>query len=356
MLNLASLDFAKKCASRATSTSKTTSADDGGDEEEFWHRDKETKEGGSPCFVDDDKKPPPRVSDMSTDDAVKPRAASEDDIITVAMGNVSGPPPRLSPRRIMPGAVSVDGPGLDMPQQLEEQLTEIAMADAVDNAELVVYASSVNPDERVKMRRRIAALGTFSCLLIFALVFGLSWAGTRTSVDNQGDPRCLLPREHQDIFAHCACHNTTEGLHLTSKEREVYYTSQRLMLDHNFTTEIPARDSCSFENQCLLSGANYMRRGTDEEIVNVTLGHLSYSLQFYTLCLLYLNFDGPNWDRNDDWVVSDQVCDYFGVRCNFLHRVEALDLSSNGLDGTLPSEIRHMPFLRKFLRLEIMLL
>ena len=87
---------------------------------------------------------------------------------------------RAAPTQLQPGAYAVEGPDPGMPmraRRLENQKStarpenqaSIVRADAVDDAELVVYASSVSPDERVKMRRRmIVEQGLLLCSLSLA--------------------------------------------------------------------------------------------------------------------------------------------------------------------------------------------
>jgi hypothetical protein len=188
----------------------------------------------------------------------------------------------------------------------------------------------------------------FMALLAIGLVIGLSLTAKRSASGHHvGDARCLLPPEKQDIFAHCACHNTTEGFRLTADEEDYYHESQVFALENGFIADIIPFSSCSFENQCLINGANFIRRNGNIETVRTSLKNEEYAIQFYTLCLTYLNLDGPHWGRNDGWMYTDKVCDWFGISCTFLERVTGLDLSSNGLDGTLPSELRHMPFMRE---------
>lgn len=252
----------------------------------------------------------------------------------------------VTPRQVTPGAVAVDGPGSSIVEMRapmpDSHQADIAMADAVDDAELVVYASSVSPDEKMKMRRRMILMGVLALLLVFALVMGFTWKARKY----QGDPRCLLPPDEQDVFAHCSCSKTTNGFHLTVEEVEFYNESQRILLDNGMIKEMPLRDSCSIENQCMLSGANHVRRNTPDELLRWVLNNPYYGIEFYTLCLIYMNFDGPNWERNDNWMETDEICKWFGVSCPFAP-VLGLDLSSNGLNGTLMSEIQHMTFLRK---------
>ncbi|KAA3662158.1 MAG: hypothetical protein DWQ04_14265 [Chloroflexi bacterium] len=54
-----------------------------------------------------------------------------------------------------------------------------------------------------------------------------------------------------------------------------------------------------------------------------------------TLVTLYNNTDGSNWINNANWNPIKSPCFWYGVYCNN-GRVEALSLSDNQLDGTIP--------------------
>ena len=51
---------------------------------------------------------------------------------------------------------------------------------------------------------------------------------------------------------------------------------------------------------------------------------------------LYNNTDGPNWTDNTNWLVELDHCSWSGVTCMVGGIVTDLDLSNNGLNGTLP--------------------
>ena len=35
-----------------------------------------------------------------------------------------------------------------------------------------------------------------------------------------------------------------------------------------------------------------------------------------TLIELYYSTDGANWDRQDDWLSEEDVCDWYGIMCD----------------------------------------
>ena len=74
-------------------------------------------------------------------------------------------------------------------------------------------------------------------------------------------------------------------------------------------------------------------------------------MQRYILALLYLDSGGDNWINNDKWISSAHECDWFGVTCNsFEGLVDKIDLSSNNLDGFLPSELGELRGLEYLVR------
>ena len=86
---------------------------------------------------------------------------------------------RTAPQPTRPGAVRVDGPDSDRPAPVRARSqASVVRADAVDDAEVVVYASSVSPDERVKMRRRMVIMGIVAILVIIGVAFGVSAASS----------------------------------------------------------------------------------------------------------------------------------------------------------------------------------
>lgn len=66
---------------------------------------------------------------------------------------------------------------------------------------------------------------------------------------------------------------------------------------------------------------------------------ISPSVDREALLALYLATDGPNWNNRENWLSSAEVWDWYGVTADADGRVIALDLSSNRLEGELPSEL-----------------
>ena len=59
------------------------------------------------------------------------------------------------------------------------------------------------------------------------------------------------------------------------------------------------------------------------------------------LIALYTSTDGDNWGDNTGWLVDSDPCNWYGVTCMGGH-VTNLDLSGNGLNGTLPPELGNL--------------
>ena len=57
------------------------------------------------------------------------------------------------------------------------------------------------------------------------------------------------------------------------------------------------------------------------------------------LVALFQATDGPHWRNNENWLSAAEIGDWHGVTADAAGRVIALDLSSNHLDGELPSEL-----------------
>lgn len=93
--------------------------------------------------------------------------------------------------------------------------------------------------------------------------------------------------------------------------------------------------------------SNYKRYGGTDESAKFSLEYEVPSIQFYTMCLMYQKLDGEKWENQDKWLQTDRLCGWFGISCIFEGLVTGIQLPANGLKGTIPPEILHIPFLRK---------
>ena len=64
------------------------------------------------------------------------------------------------------------------------------------------------------------------------------------------------------------------------------------------------------------------------------------------LVALYEATDGPNWFNSDNWLADTPLGNWYGVNTDDLGRVVGLSLSSNGLNGELPTELWALTKLR----------
>lgn len=64
------------------------------------------------------------------------------------------------------------------------------------------------------------------------------------------------------------------------------------------------------------------------------------------LIAFYKATDGPNWNRNDNWMTNAPISEWYGVGVNRAGDVASLFLSYNGVRGTIPPVIGEFPGLR----------
>jgi len=78
----------------------------------------------------------------------------------------------------------------------------------------------------------------------------------------------------------------------------------------------------------------------------------NFSSEGVTLDILYDALGGEFWDDNEGWKTNAPICSWKGVLCQDGDRqdtsgITAINLSENGLEGTLPSEVWTLPTLRR---------
>jgi hypothetical protein len=217
----------------------------------------------------------------------------------------------------------------------------------VDDAEVVIYASSVSPDERVKMRRRMVIMGIVAILVIIGVAFGVL-ATSKSGHQGVGEPPSSSFICGEDIFECCKYYNSTGNI-FTSTEESYYNDLQSLLFNEGTISEMYGVDSCEPQNQCMVWLANYEQRGiTGEEAQMALSDRPKLLVQDYILCMMYLTLGGEEWDRNYEWLRDTDACNWYGLSCSLLSRIAIIDLASNGLNGSLPLELGLMPFLGEF--------
>ena len=64
---------------------------------------------------------------------------------------------------------------------------------------------------------------------------------------------------------------------------------------------------------------------------------------------MYYALDGPNWSNDQNWLspTVPNPCDWYGVVCDRLGKiVREIDITSNNLGGTIPSDMNMLSTLR----------
>ena len=70
-------------------------------------------------------------------------------------------------------------------------------------------------------------------------------------------------------------------------------------------------------------------------------------VDLFVLSYMYITMGGINWTRTDGWFEEGDICNWYGVDCQF-ELLFTLELSYNNLAGTIPDVIRHLGSLRMF--------
>lgn len=252
----------------------------------------------------------------------------------------------------------------DSPGTAEPLSSDVAaVAEKVD-AEAVVYASNVVKERPKWLYWTLAFLVV---AIIVGLSMGLMMSGNGSDSGNdmgeQRDPRCVKPTAEQDILDICHCTGNASGLVLAENEEVLYGVLGGLYLGAGLVNQTYPRDSCSIEHKAILSIANFERYGLnlDGGINFITSDPDSFTqpnagliitygiavvMQQFIVKLLYLSTGGEHWDRQDNWMVTGLVCDFEGVSCGLMERVQFIQLPANNLNGTIPSQVAKLPFLR----------
>lgn len=60
----------------------------------------------------------------------------------------------------------------------------------------------------------------------------------------------------------------------------------------------------------------------------------------YALAVLYYSTNGAAWTTTEGWMTDASACDWYGMRCDRFNKfIEEIDLTGNGLSGTMPDEL-----------------
>ena len=65
------------------------------------------------------------------------------------------------------------------------------------------------------------------------------------------------------------------------------------------------------------------------------------------LVALYDATGGANWENSENWKTTLPLRQWYGVQTNASGRVEVLNLGENGLNGSLPTALGNLTYVRK---------
>ena len=64
--------------------------------------------------------------------------------------------------------------------------------------------------------------------------------------------------------------------------------------------------------------------------------------RYATACLYMATNQDDSWVKTDGWMTGENECDWFGISCDIEGRILELNLTANGLVGTVPQQIRFL--------------
>eukprot|EP00934_Nitzschia_sp_Nitz4_P009292 Nitzschia sp. Nitz4//scaffold76_size158648//141429//149315//NITZ4_002570-RA/size158648-processed-gene-0.274-mRNA-1//-1//CDS//3329557917//9282//frame0 len=121
------------------------------------------------------------------------------------------------------------------------------------------------------------------------------------------------------------------------------YDCDGILCSIGTANDLGRRTSGSECTKCSNGGTGYMgARSCDEQSGSFgddDSSELSILSDFYGATL------GTSWAQTTGWTDSSDPCDFYGVTCNTAGEVIAIDLTSNGLRGTVPSSLFKLPSL-----------
>jgi hypothetical protein len=140
------------------------------------------------------------------------------------------------------------------------------------------------------------------------------------------DCNSLFGQTHPNFMSQCHCN----GL-ISTVASDV--SARYSVLTETFITTIfpyfhESIDSCTPHNQALVWLAS-----DDGGLDAATMR------QRYLLALLFIDWDGPNWEPNIGWLSATEECTWNGVTCDTYHNVVNIDLQERNLNGDFGSDV-----------------
>ena len=124
--------------------------------------------------------------------------------------------------------------------------------------------------------------------------------------------------------------SVTEVIEPTGRYRHLF----SLILDFNITKRAELEDRESPQSKALHWLAY---KDTSEDVEDLRTRYSLATLYFST------RTNETDWVKADQWMSPDPVCFWYGVKClqtqAMIHRVQYLNLSANGLVGSIPEEL-----------------
>jgi Leucine-rich repeat (LRR) protein len=63
---------------------------------------------------------------------------------------------------------------------------------------------------------------------------------------------------------------------------------------------------------------------------------------------MYITMNGIKWIRQDNWLNSSDICEFYGVECIFIDMLVEFSFSDNNLIGSIPTQIQFPQTMRDF--------
>jgi hypothetical protein len=150
-------------------------------------------------------------------------------------------------------------------------------------------------------------------------------------------PDCDFAQETSpNPFLQCECYGTISKV---SKDvYQAYHDIMVLLLDYLKSQEL-AMDMCIPENIALLWLAW-------EKVMHEVYYTGDRLITRFALSYLFAAWEGQQWTNSDNWLNPDSECSWYGVTCDNQGRVISVEISLNGLKGVVESNLNLLSHLK----------